>query len=286
MERLQRCFDRLRERNELALVLYLTAGDPSEELTIEAALCSAASGADVLELGIPFSDPIADGPTIQAAIDRALKRGVRVATVLEMVRTIRQKSEVPLVLMTYFNPVLRYGLERFALNAAQAGADGVLLTDVPPEEAGEWIKVAMQAGLATIFLLAPTSTEERIRLVAEIGTGFIYCISRTGVTGEREQLPEDLPELICRIRSHTDKPIVVGFGISKPDHVAAVAQMEGANGVVVGSAFVRLLHEEFGENRHGDFERVASFVRALKEAGRRKRDEGRRTRDRTEVNGN
>jgi len=286
MERLQRCFDRLRERNELALVLYLTAGDPSEELTIEAALCSAASGADVLELGIPFSDPIADGPTIQAAIDRALKRGVRVATVLEMVRTIRQKSEVPLVLMTYFNPVLRYGLERFALNAAQAGADGVLLTDVPPEEAGEWIKVAMQAGLATIFLLAPTSTEERSRLVAEIGTGFIYCISRTGVTGEREQLPEDLPELICRIRSHTDKPIVVGFGISKPDHVAAVAQMEGANGVVVGSAFVRLLHEEFGENRHGDFERVASFVRALKEAGRRKRDEGRRTRDRTEVNGN
>jgi len=286
MERLQRCFDRLRERNELALVLYLTAGDPSEELTIEAALCSAASGADVLELGIPFSDPIADGPTIQAAIDRALKRGVRVATVLEMVRTIRQKSEVPLVLMTYFNPVLRYGLERFALNAAQAGADGVLLTDVPPEEAGEWIKVAMQAGLATIFLLAPTSTEERIRLVAEIGTGFIYCISRTGVTGEREQLPEDLPELICRIRSHTDKPIVVGFGISKPDHVAAVAQMEGADGVVVGSAFVRLLHEEFGENRHGDFERVASFVWALKEAGRRKRDEGRRTRDRTEVNGN
>jgi len=260
MERLQRCFDRLRERNELALVLYLTAGDPSEELTIEAALCSAASGADVLELGIPFSDPIADGPTIQAAIDRALKRGVRVATVLEMVRTIRQKSEVPLVLMTYFNPVLRYGLERFALNAAQAGADGVLLTDVPPEEAGEWIKVAMQAGLATIFLLAPTSTEERIRLVAEIGTGFIYCISRTGVTGEREQLPEDLPELICRIRSHTDKPIVVGFGISKPAHVAAVAQMEGADGVVVGWA--------------------------LKEAGRRKRDEGRRTRDRTEVNGN
>jgi tryptophan synthase alpha chain len=140
MERLQRCFDRLRERNELALVLYLTAGDPSPELTIEAAWRSAEAGADVLELGIPFSDPIADGPTIQAAIDRALKRGVRVATVLEMVRTIRQKSEVPLVLMTYFNPVLRYGLERFAADAAQAGADGVLLTDVPPEEAGEWLK--------------------------------------------------------------------------------------------------------------------------------------------------
>ncbi|MFA0757802.1 MAG: hypothetical protein NOOUEUKL_000456 [Candidatus Fervidibacter sp.] len=285
MERLQRCFDRLRERNELALVLYLTAGDPSPEQTVEAAWRSAETGADVLELGIPFSDPIADGPTIQAAIDRALKRGVRVATVLEMVRTIRQKSEVPLVLMTYFNPVLRYGLERFALNAAQAGADGVLLTDVPPEEADEWLAVARRAGLATIFLLAPTSTDERIRLVAEIGTGFIYCVSRTGVTGERERLPEDLPELICRIRSHTDKPIVVGFGISKPEHVAAVAHMEGADGVVVGSAFVRLLHEEFGENRHGDFERVAAFVQALKEAGRRKRDEGRRTRDRTEVNG-
>ena len=144
MERLQRCFERLRERNELALVLYLTAGDPSPGLTIEAAWRSAEAGADVLELGIPFSDPIADGPTIQAAIDRALKRGVRVATVLEMVRTIRQKSEVPLVLMTYFNPVLRYGLERLAADAAQAGADGVLLTDVPPEEAGEWLAVARE----------------------------------------------------------------------------------------------------------------------------------------------
>jgi tryptophan synthase alpha chain len=161
----------------------------------------------------------------------------------------------------------------------------VLLTDVPPEEAGEWLAVARRAGLATIFLLAPTSTDERIRLVAEVGTGFIYCVSRTGVTGERERLPEDLPELIRRIRAHTDKPIVVGFGISKPDHVAAVAHMEGADGVVVGSAFVRLLHEEFGENRHGDFERVAAFVRALKEAGRQERDEGRGTRDGTEVNG-
>ena len=250
-------------------MLYVTAGDPSPELTVEAIIRGAETGADVFEIGIPFSDPIADGPTIQAAIDRALKKGVRVATVIEMVRAIRQKTDVPIVLMTYFNPVLQYGLERFARDAKTAGADGVLLTDVPPEEAGEWIEIAKRNELATIFLLAPTSTEERIKLVAEIGTGFIYCVSRTGVTGEREQLPEDLPELVSRIRRHTDKPIAIGFGISKPEHVAAVAQMDGADGVVVGSALVRILHEEFGEGKQGSWQRVEEFIKSLKSAGAR-----------------
>ncbi|GBD00037.1 Tryptophan synthase alpha chain [bacterium HR17] len=271
MERLHRCFERLREQKTLALVLYVTAGDPSPEQTVEAVLRGTEAGADVFELGIPFSDPIADGPTIQAAIDRALRRGVRVATVLEMVHAIRQHSQVPLVLMTYFNPIWRYGLERFASDAAKAGADGVLLTDVPPEEAGEWLSIARRVNLATIFLLAPTSTEQRIRLVAEIGTGFIYCVSRTGVTGEREALPPDLPDLVRRIRAHTDKPIVIGFGISRPDHVAVVASMDGADGVVVGSALVRLLHEEFGDGRNGNWQRVTEFVRALKAAGMRRR---------------
>ncbi len=269
MERLQRQFERVRARNELALVLYVTAGDPSPEHTVETVIRGAEAGADVFEIGIPFSDPIADGPTIQAAIDRALRRGIRVATVLEIVKAIRQKTEVPLVLMTYFNPVLQYGLESFAKDAKNAGADGVLLTDVPPEEASEWIEIARRNELATIFLLAPTSTDERIKLVSEIGTGFIYCVSRTGVTGERERLPEDLPELVARIRRHTDKPIAIGFGISKPEHVAAVAQMDDADGVVVGSALVRLLDEEFGKGQQGSWQKITNFVKALKSAGKR-----------------
>lgn len=269
MERLERKFTSARQNKELSLVLYVTAGDPSPEHTVETVIRGAEAGADVFEIGIPFSDPIADGPTIQAAIDRALRRGVRVATVLEIVKAIRQKTEVPLVLMTYFNPVLQYGLESFAKDAKNAGADGVLLTDVPPEEASEWVEIARRNELATIFLLAPTSTDERIKLVSEIGTGFIYCVSRTGVTGERERLPEDLPELVTRIRRHTDKPIAIGFGISKPEHVAAVAKMDGADGVVVGSALVRMLDEEFGKGQQGSWQKITNFVKALKSAGKR-----------------
>lgn len=269
MVRLEQRFEKTRQSKELALVLYVTAGDPSPEHTVEVVIRGAEAGADVFEIGIPFSDPIADGPTIQAAIDRALRRGVRVATVFEIVKAIRQKTDLPLVLMTYFNPVLQYGLERFARDAKTAGADGVLLTDVPPEEASEWIEIARRHELATIFLLAPTSTDERIKLVAEIGTGFIYCVSRTGVTGERERLPEDLPELVVRIRKQTDKPIAIGFGISKPEHVTAVAQMDGADGVVVGSALVRMLHEEFGEGRQGSWQKIVDFIKALKLAGKR-----------------
>lgn len=271
MERLESKFKQARENGELALVLYVTAGDPSPEHTVEVVVRGAEVGADVFEIGIPFSDPIADGPTIQSAIGRALERGVRVATVLEIVKEIRQRSEIPIVLMTYFNPVLQYGLERFASDAKQAGADGVLLTDVPPEEASEWIKIARRNNIATIFLLAPTSTEERIKLVAEIGSGFIYCVSRTGVTGEREKLPEDLPELVSRIRRHTSKPIAVGFGISKPEHVAAVAEMGGADGVVVGSALVRMLDEEFGKGKQGSWTTVTNFIRELKAEGKRKK---------------
>jgi len=269
MERLERKFTSARQNKELSLVLYVTAGDPSPEHTVETVIRGAEAGADVFEIGIPFSDPIADGPTIQAAIDRALRRGVRVATVLEIVKAIRQKTEVPLVLMTYFNPVLQYGLERFAKEAKNVGVDGVLLTDVPPEEASEWVEIARRNELATIFLLAPTSTDERIKLVSEIGTGFIYCVSRTGVTGERERLPEDLPELVTRIRRHTDKPIAIGFGISKPEHVAAVAKMDGADGVVVGSALVRMLDEEFSKGQQGSWQKITNFVKALKSAGKR-----------------
>ncbi|MCS7265502.1 MAG: tryptophan synthase subunit alpha [Armatimonadetes bacterium] len=269
MERLISKFEQVRKRNEIALVLYVTAGDPSPELTVETVVRGFETGADVFEIGIPFSDPIADGPTIQAAIDRALRRGIRVATVLEIVKAIRQKSDVPLVLMTYFNPVLQYGLERFAQEARKSGADGVLLTDVPPEEASDWVEIARKHELATIFLLAPTSTDERIKLVSEIGTGFIYCVSRTGVTGERESLPEDLPELVAKIRKHTDKPIAIGFGISKPEHVASVAQMDGADGVVVGSALVRMLHEEFSEGRQGSWQKILDFIKALKSASKR-----------------
>jgi tryptophan synthase alpha chain len=193
-------------------------------------------------LGVPFSDPLADGPVIQRASQRALERGVRLADVLATVRRIRQGSEIPLLLFSYFNPLLQYGLPRLATDARDAGVDGVLVTDLPPEEADEWLAVARPADLDTVFLAAPTSPDARLRKVAAASRGFVYAVSRTGVTGERAALSDDARPLVERLRGLTGEPVALGFGIASPEQARAAAA--AADGVVVGSALVRFLEEE------------------------------------------
>jgi tryptophan synthase alpha chain len=222
-------------------VAFLTAGDPSLDRTVEAALELDRAGVDVLELGVPFSDPLADGPVIQRASERALARGVTLARVLQAVRRIRERSELALLLFSYYNPLLQHGLSRLAADAKAAGADGVLVTDLPPEEAEEWVAAARTADLDTVFLASPTSPPERLRKVAETSRGFVYAISRTGVTGERHSLSDDAPPLVARLRALSEVPIVLGFGLSTPEQVAEAAAV--ADGVVVGSALVRFLEE-------------------------------------------
>ena len=256
MTRIGERFARLRGEGRKAFVGFVTAGDPSLERTVGIALALEAGGADVLELGVPFSDPLADGPVIQRSSERALARGVTLAGVLEAVRQIRRRSELPLILFSYYNPLLRYGLGRLADDARQAGADGVLVTDLPPEEADPWLAEARRAGLDTVFLASPTSPDERLRRVAADTRGFVYAISRTGVTGERDALSADTRPLLARLRELTDVPVAVGFGLSTPEQVGAAAAL--ADGVVVGSALVRFLEE----HPDGDLAEQARWLRS------------------------
>jgi tryptophan synthase alpha chain len=235
-------FARRRAEERPAFVPFLTAGDPSLDRTVDAAVELEKAGADVLELGVPFSDPLADGPVIQRSSERALARGVTLEAVLGVVRRIRQKSELPLLLFSYYNPLLQRGLERLAREAAEAGVDGVLVTDLPPEEADEWLAAAHGAELDTVFLAAPTSPEKRLQRVAAASRGFVYAISRTGVTGERRALSDEAAPLVERLRRLTDVPAALGFGLSTPEQVAEAAKV--ADGVVVGSALVRFLEEQ------------------------------------------
>jgi tryptophan synthase alpha chain len=262
--RIGRRFAELRASGELGLVAYLTAGDPSLEATEEFVVAMARGGADVIELGVPFSDPLADGPTIQRASERALRAGTTLAGILALVRRVRRRSEVPLVLFSYFNPVLQYGLERFAQEAAAAGADGALITDLTPEEAGDYLRAMRTAALDTIFLAAPTSTEERLARIADTCRGFLYLISRTGVTGAKDELAADLPALIRRVRQTTSLPLAVGFGISLPGHVSVLGGL--ADAAVVGSALVAEI--ERASSVEAAAAALAVKVQALKEAGR------------------
>lgn len=264
MSRIAERFAALRRRGEGALVVFVTAGDPNPAVSEKLVLTIAEAGADIIEVGVPFSDPLADGPTIQASTFRALQQGVTPDAVLEMIARVRRQSDVPLVAMTYFNPVWQMGVERFAREASEAGVDGVIMTDMPPDEAGEWHPVARQYGLDTIFLVAPTSTPERMRLVAQMSSGFVYCVSRTGVTGVREHLPEEVPQMLQAMRALTDLPLCVGFGISRPEHVQAVCQV--ADGAVVGSAVVSLIAQEAGHGEQAVLSAVRRFVNELKEA--------------------
>ena len=262
--RIRRRFEDLGRRGEMGLVAFLTAGDPSLEATESFVLALDEAGADVVELGVPFSDPVADGPAIQRSSERALRGGTTLAGVLDLVESIRRKSDVPLVLFSYYNPVLQMGIERFSQRAADAGADGVLITDLTPEEARDYRRIVHAYGLDTIFLAAPTSTDERLARIAEVSSGFLYVISRTGVTGARESLPEDLPALIRRVRRASRLPVAVGFGISLPGQVSILGGL--ADAAVVGSALVQEIEQ--APTVEAAREALAARVRMLKHAGR------------------
>lgn len=235
--RISQRFNQLRAANEPALIAYITAGDPTPEHTPALVAALERGGADMIELGVPFSDPIADGPVIQRASDRAIAAGTTVEKVLDIAATIRQSSEIPLILFTYLNPVLRYGFDKLAARAKEVGIDGLLLTDLSVEEAEKYVAVVRDAGLDTVFLAAPTSTERRLALIAKYSTGFVYVVSRAGITGERDQVSNAASVLVNRLRAHTQLPLGVGFGISTAAQAAEVASL--ADGVVVGSAIVR-----------------------------------------------
>jgi tryptophan synthase alpha chain len=260
--RIQSLFERLKKERRAALIAYITAGDPSPERTPEIVAALERGGVDLIELGVPFSDPIADGPVIQRGADRALRAGTNVPKVLEMARKIRERSQIPLLLFTYMNPVLRYGLDKLAADAKAAGIDGCLLTDLSVEEAGSYMGAMRSAGLDTVFLAAPTSTDARLRLAAQYSTGFVYLVSRTGVTGERAALSGALEPLIARTRAVTNLPLAAGFGISTPQQAAAVAKM--ADGVVVGSAIVRMIEDNAGSFEKCDAE-LEAFARSLRD---------------------
>jgi tryptophan synthase alpha chain len=269
--RISKRFAALRESGELGIVAYITAGDPTLDATHKFVLALADAGADVIELGIPFSDPLADGPTIQRASERALKAGTTLAQVIDLVREIRKSSEVPIVLFSYYNPVLQLGLEKFASTAALAGADGVLITDLTPEESDDYRQVLAAHHLDTIFLGAPTSTDDRLAKIATASSGFLYLISRTGVTGAKDALPDDLPALLRRARNVTQLPIAVGFGISLPGHVSVLGGL--ADAAVVGSALVSEIEKATALNPtpaaiDAAATALAVRLRSLKEAAR------------------
>jgi len=248
--RISRRFAELRDSGEMGIVAYITAGDPSFAATLKFVIALAEAGADVIELGVPFSDPLADGPTIQRASERALKNGATLARVIDLVRQIREAkspaNEVPIVPFSYYNPVFQMGLEKFAAAASAAGADGVLITDLTPEESEDYRRIMTAHHLDTVFLGAPTSTDERLEKIATCSSGFLYLISRTGVTGTKDMLPDDLPALLRRARNATHLPIAVGFGISLPGHVSVLGGL--ADAAVVGSALVSEIEKATANN--------------------------------------
>jgi len=260
MTRLQSTFARLRKDRAPGLVTYITAGDPDLERTSGILRALDRAGADVLEVGVPFSDPLADGPVIQRATERALAAGTTLCGVLEMLRALRTDIAAPVVIFSYANPILRLGAEQFADRAREAGVDGVLVLDLPIEEADEFRTMLAGRGIDTILLLSPTTTDDRLRRAAALGSGFLYAISRLGVTGARDALAAGAREMVERIRRVSDLPVALGFGISRPDHVREVAQW--ADAAVVGSALVDVIARE-GASRDLNT-RVEEYVRWLK----------------------
>ena len=240
-----------------ALVAYVTCGDPNLATTREIVLAAIGAGADVIELGVPFSDPVADGPVIQRASQRAIQQGTTLRQVLQLAADVRERSQAGLIVFSYLNPMMRMGLANFGTAARYAGVDGVLLTDLPAEEAGEYVREMRKNHLETIFLAAPTSTDERLREIARLSTGFVYAVSRTGITGVQKQLPEDAQALVRRLRRYTKLPIAVGFGISTSEQFAAVGEF--ADAAVVGSAIVETIERNPGK----EAESVAKFIKQL-----------------------
>ncbi len=259
MTRIDKVFRRLKARGEKALIPFITAGDPDLETSRKLALEIAARGADLLELGIPFSDPLADGPTIQAASARALRRGVNLEDVLKLAGQLRRDTDIPLILMGYYNPILQYGLERTAQEAASQGVCGFIIPDLPLEEAGAWRAAALKVGLAPIFLAAPTSGPDRIQKLGQISKGFLYYVSLTGITGARTELPPELVNELKEVRRLVKCPIAVGFGIATPEQVAWLAPH--VDGVVVGSAIVQRVANFAGDQT---IREIGQFVASLK----------------------
>ena len=237
--------------------MYITCGDPSREISRDVALAAIGAGADVIELGVPFSDPVADGPVIQRASERALQHGTVLARVLDIARQIRQQSKSGLIIFSYLNPILQFGLERFCAAAAAAGVDGALVTDLPVEEASEYLRAMKAHKLAPVFLAAPTSTDERLRAVAKHSRGFVYAISRTGLTGTRQEVAGDAESLVKRLGAFTKRPIAVGFGVSTPEQFAEVGQF--ADAAVIGSAIVQRIEQNAGREAAA----VSEFLQSL-----------------------
>ncbi len=260
MSRIDDTFVRLRAEGRTGLVTYVTAGDPSLTRTAEILLTLERSGADLLEVGVPFSDPLADGPVIQRATERALAGGTTLAGVLEMLAGVRSQIRAPIVIFSYANPILRMGLGAFARRAHDVGVDGVLTLDVPPEEAEEWRTAFDTMGIDTIFLLSPTTADDRIRRAAAIGSGFLYGISRLGVTGARDTVADSASELAARVRQATSRPLALGFGVSRPEHVRAIGQY--ADAAVVGSALVNVIAEH--GRQPGLLDEVERYIRWLR----------------------
>ena len=241
MNRIDKKFQELRDQGTKAFMPYLCAGDPTPELTSKLLLTLEEAGADLIELGVPFSDPIADGPTVQRASERALTHRISLPQILEMVRDLRKQTDIPIALMGYYNPIFRMGEDAFCQAAQDVGVDGVIVPDLPPEQAQPLLEVSPNYNLATIFLAAPTSPPERMQLIASVSTGFIYCVSVTGVTGARATLSDEIAPMIAELRKHTDKPVSVGFGISTPEQATQVVQL--ADGAIVGSAIVNVIED-------------------------------------------
>jgi tryptophan synthase alpha chain len=255
MSRITTKFNELRKTGRKALIPYIMSGDPSLSATKKYVLELETAGADIIELGVPFSDPLADGPTIQRASERSLKHGTTLKKVLEMVKDVRKKTAIPLILMTYYNPVFKFGIHRFIQAAVTAGIDGVIIPDLIPDEAGEFTALSRRHGLDTVFLLAPTSTRERIKKVAGASTGFIYYVSITGITGAKLALGKDMENRMNSLRALTKKPVAVGFGISNPAEARMVSNL--AEGVIVGSAIVKLIAQR---------KSIMHFVRSIRKA--------------------
>lgn len=266
--RIASTFARLRQERRAALIPYLMVGYPSLQATRQLVDLLSQQGADLIELGVPFSDPLADGATIQRASHVALENGVSLADCLAVAAEFRNNraptSDVPIIFMSYYNPIYKYGLDQFVADCAVAGVDGLIIPDLPPEEAHDLKAACKRSGVELIFLIAPSSIDERIKKVVEMADGFIYCVSLTGVTGARSQLDENAAHLVERVRKYTSLPLVVGFGISAPEHVADVARF--ADGVVVGSALINLI-ERLSEDRLA--EGVSEYIHSMKEAAGR-----------------
>ena len=263
LNRIDAAFDRLRRESGKGLITYITAGDPSYEATADLVLALERAGADLVELGAPFSDPMADGPVIQQASMRALAGGATLAGILGLVRRLRERTQIPLLLMTYYNPVLRYGLTTFAADAAAAGVDGLIVPDLPLEESGPLLAELQPHRVRLIPFAAPTSTAERLARVGQLAGGFVYCVSLTGVTGAREGLPPGIEEFMQRVRACTGRPLAIGFGIASPVQATLMSKLGDA--VIVGSAIVSLV-ERYAAEREMMLQQVSALVGSLKQA--------------------